>query len=96
MRKFKRSTHTIIATSLWAIVFFYLIRMLQVEYAEGDFFGDTLTPTSVKLLLKCLFFWVVWAISLFTIPPDFKYFVKTGNDYIIFEFNEEDHRRTNK
>lgn len=96
MRKFKRSTHTIVTSILLGIVFFYLIKMFQVGCAEGNLFGDTLTPTEFKQLVKCLFFLAAWAIAMFTVPPDFNYFIRVSNDWVIFEFSEENHRRIDK
>lgn len=96
MRKFTRSTHSIVTSILLGIIISYLIRMVQVGYAEGNLFGDTLTPTELKLVIKCFFFLVAWAIALFAVPPDFKYFINVSRDWVIFEISEEDHRRIDR
>lgn len=96
MRKFKRSTHSIVTSILLGIVLFYFIRMFQVGCAEVNPFGDTLTPTEFKLVVQCFFFIAVWAIALFAVPPDFKYFIRVSNDWVIFEISEEDHRRIDR
>ena len=96
MRKFKRSTHSIVTSILLLIVLFYLIRMFQVGCAEKNLFGDTLTPTEFKLVVQCLFFLAAWAIALVTVPPDFKYFISVSNGWVIFEISEGDHRRIDR
>ena len=96
MRKFKRSTHFIVTSILLGIVLFYLIEIFQVGCAEGNLSEDTLTPTNFKLVGQCLFFLAAWAIALFTVPPDFKYFIRVSNDWVIFEISEEDHRRIDR
>lgn len=96
MRKFKRSTHSIVTSILLAIVIFYLMRMVQAGGAERNLFGDTLTPIEFKLAIKCLLFLILYAIALFTVPPDFKYFIMVSNDWVTFEISEEDHRRISR
>ena len=96
MRKFKRSTHSIVTSILMGIVLLYLIRIGLEGCTEGNLFGNTLTPTEFKLVVQCFFFSVALAIALFTVPPDFKYFIRVSNDWVIFEISEEDHRRIDR
>jgi len=96
MRKFKRSTHSIVAFIFLALLFFYAIRIFIVGYVEGTLLEDTLTPTDINILLRCCFCFVAGIIAIFTLPPDFNYLINVTNDCIIFEMAEEDHRRIDK
>lgn len=96
MRKFKRSTSTIITFILGTIFWSFFMTMIRVEYAEGNLFGDSFTPTGVKLLIRCCLFLLVFVIAEVTLPPNFKYIINVTNDCIIFEISQEDHRRIDK
>lgn len=90
MRKFKRSTNSIVGIILLAICVFYLILLFQIKCAYG------VTPTVVNLLVSLCFFFVASIIVLSLVPPDFKYSINVTNDCIIFEMSKEDHRRLDK
>ncbi len=94
MRKFKRSIRFIVTAILLGIILFYLI--IQIECAEGNLCGDTLTSTEFNLVVQCLFCLVVLVIVTLTMPPDFQYCIRVSNDWVIFEISEKDHRRIDR
>ena len=88
MRKFKRSTNIIVTVILFLIFIYYVVKF---NYLIG-----TYGYASLADIAKILFFLAALGIAVVVLPPDFKYLIKSEDDYIIFEMDEDDHRRINK
>ena len=92
MRKFKRSTQSIVTTILLVIALSYTVAILIVGCAEVELFGFTTFLTELGLVLQLLFFLVATIIADSAMPPDFEYFINVSKDWVFFEFSQEDHR----
>lgn len=88
MRKFKRSTNIIVTVILFLIFIYYVVKF--------NYLIETYGYASLADIAKILFFLAALGIAGVVLPPDFKYLIKSEDDYIIFEMDEDDHRRINK
>lgn len=91
MRKFKRS----IQSNLNVIIGLPLILGI-LSFWVAYLFGDTLPPAFITLSVVMLILGLLVIIVDFALLPDFEYSIRVQNDIIIFEMDEEDHRRINK
>ena len=91
--KFNRSILSVVGVISWPIILFCGI-VISDAIKKFIIHEDKLTPTDAKILVIAVFIFVVCLIAIFIIvPPDFKYFINIADDCIIFEMNENDHRR---
>lgn len=92
--KFNRSIQSIILGTFLPIIIFFITVILS-EIAKVNIYEDevTLTPTGVNFLIMFFLFGVLFVLLKSIVPPDFKYFINIADDCIIFEMNENDHRR---
>lgn len=91
MRKFSRSIQSILyVVSLILLLFAFIFNIV--------FFSNLLDFKSVPIhifwctLISGLFIYII----SFILKPDFEYHIKKVDDYIIFDFSDDDCRKINK
>lgn len=92
MRRFKRYLGLVFVV----IVYVYLFQLVIACIVQKNLWSMTVTPSTVKFGIIEGIIFVSWLISFSILPPDFNYLIKVDDTYIIFEMDEEDHRRINK
>ena len=81
-RKFKRSIFSILLIIYWILFCPWVLLILLLD--------------SLPFYIFSCFFALVWLIFFVITPPDFKYSIKVYDDWIIFEFSEEERQRLDR
>ena len=81
-RKFKRSIFSILLIIYWILFCPWVLLILLLD--------------SLHFYIFSCFFALAWLIFFVITPPDFKYSIKVYDDWIIFEFSEEERQRLDR